>query len=258
MMNQWQIPRTLFLAVLLVILFFCEQFWPARPWHEKRWRRWGFHLSLSFFNTVLTRLCMIGLIVFWIEYVQAKQWGMVQRLHLNGISEILLTIIVFDGLNYWWHRWNHRIPFLWRFHRVHHFDTHVDTSTALRFHFGELFLSYFVKAIWVLWWGPSLAAFLCFETAITAYALFHHTNIDFPNQIEQGLRWIHMTPRVHASHHTVSLRTRDANFSTIFMIWDRIFSTFREPDFEEMKTLGVTKEPADDLSWKVLLFSPFQ
>jgi len=256
--NTLQQMRMTFFFSVLFIMYAWESLSPARQWHASRWRRWFVHLTISFVNTLLTRFLATGLIFVLIAWVNQKGWGLLNQFNTSPITNMILTFIVFDGFNYWWHRWNHQIPFLWRFHRVHHIDTHVDVSTALRFHVGELFISYAVKAIWILLWGPSLAAYLIFEVGITAYAQFHHANIDFPDWFEKKLRWIHMTPRVHTSHHTVALRTRDANFSTIFMIWDYLFKTFREPNPEEMNHLGIAEKPIQDLTWKALFLNPLE
>lgn len=120
-----------------------------------------------------------------------------------------------------------------------------------------LFLFYGMKAIWILILGPSLAGFMIFEAGITAYSQFHHSNIDFPDKWEKRLRWLHMTPRLHASHHTVSSRTRSANYSTVFLAWDRIFGTLKEPDFGEMKLLGLAEGRKTDLSPLAFMKAPF-
>ena len=252
--EAFRIP--VFLAVLAV-MFTAESLWAKRPWETMRSRRWIFHLTLTVINTLMTRLLIFAPLVAWIAWVQEWQWGIARFLGLEGIPEILITVLVYDSYNYWWHRLNHEVPLLWRFHQVHHMDTQVDVTTSLRFHPGELFLAYLAKAFWVLIWGPSLAAFLVSEMAITAYAQFHHGNIDFPEKIERILRWIHMTPRLHASHHTITPRTRNANYTTIFSLWDRLFGTFREPDPEEMKQLGLSTGREDYLSFKVMMRTPF-
>jgi len=178
-------------------------------------------------------------------------------LSLTPISAILLTIITLDLFDYWWHRFNHRIHLLWRFHKVHHVDTHVDVTTSLRFHPGELMLSAAVKATWILLLGPSLWAFALFETSITLAAQFHHSNIDLPDPSESLIRKVFVTPRYHAAHHTVSQRTGNANFSTIFIFWDKLFNTYRLPDYEEMKYLGLKKGRDTYLSFTKTLIAPF-
>jgi len=253
-----QNARLLFFVTALGSLGVLESLRPVRVWQAPRWKRWGFHAAVSIVNTILTRLTVAFPLFFLMDFLQQHSWGLSHMFGLRGGSEVLTTFILFDGLDYWWHRWNHQVPFLWRFHRVHHVDTHVDVTTSLRFHPGELFLSYFAKTIWIFFWGPSILGYLLFETGISAYSQFHHSNIDFSDPLERKLRWIHMTPRVHASHHTVSLRSRDANFSTIFLVWDRIFKTFREPDFEEMKQLGLPEGRDTYLSPLEFLTAPFK
>jgi len=254
-MNVSVLRLSLFVGILTV-MFLWETWRPKRQWLEPRSRRWSYHVSVSILNTLLTRALFLVPILWWIEIVRTNHWGMAAFLSLTGVWEIILTVIVFDLFDYWWHRMNHRIPFLWRFHKYHHYDTQVDASTALRFQPGELFLSYLFKAVWILVWGPSLTAFVIFEVLITFYAIFHHSNIDFRDSFENILRLVHMTPRIHASHHTVTLRTRNANYSTIFLIWDRIFGTFRQPDFQEMKDIGIDEGKESHLTWAAYVKAP--
>lgn len=258
MLDSLQNLRLVFFIASLGILGVFESLWPVRVWETSRRKRWMFHVVVSFLNTVLTRLIVALPLFFLIDFLWTYHWGFSHLLRVKGISEIVATLVLFDCLDYWWHRFNHRVPFLWRFHRVHHVDTHVDVTTALRFHPGELFLSYLAKGMWIFFWGPSLWGYLLFETGITTYSQFHHSNLDFPDPVEYKLRWVHMTPRIHASHHTVSLRSRDANFSTIFLIWDKIFGTYQEPDSDEVKKLGLPEGRDTYLSPKEFLVAPFR
>ncbi|TBR22206.1 sterol desaturase family protein, partial [bacterium] len=187
-----------FLGVLALMLG-AETAFPARPWAQPRLKRLGFHALVAAVNTLLYRLALAAPLMALAAAVHAQGLGLSARLGLTGPAEVGATVLFLDLLNYWWHRWNHRVGFLWRFHRAHHSDTHVDVSTSLRFHFGELALSGGLKALWILAWGPSPAAFLVFEAAITACAQFHHANIDFPDAVERLIRSVLMTPRLHAA-----------------------------------------------------------
>lgn len=256
-MNHPESFRFIVFLSVLVTMCLAEAIWPVRKWNHLRLKRWLFHGTLSVFNTFWTRLFCLTPILYWVHLLQEKNFGLSHLLGLSGTAEIIGTVVLFDGLDYWWHRWNHTVPFLWRFHRAHHLDTHVDVTTSLRFHPGELFLSYLAKSAWILIWSPSIQGFLIFEAGITAYSQFHHANINFPDSVEKILRWVHMTPRVHASHHTVSVRTRSANYSTIFLVWDRIFRTLKEPDYEEMKLLGLAEGRETDLSPLAFMRAPF-
>lgn len=233
-----------------------ETFRAARGWMTPRPRRLAVHLAVAALNSALLRVLVAGPMLLWVGWLWESGWGVAGSLGLRGPFELIATCVAFDCFDYFWHRANHRWPLLWRFHAVHHSDTHVDATTALRFHAGELLLSALAKAVWLAAWGPSPWGFALCELEITAASQFHHANLDI-GPWERRLRpWI-MTPRVHASHHTVSLRTRDANFSTLLSVWDRLFGTAREPDARELASLGLPEGREDYLSARALLAAPF-
>lgn len=244
-----------FLGGLLVMLL-AETLWPARPWAQPRLKRLGFHALVAGVNTFLYRLLLAAPLMALAGAVHSRGWGMAGILGLTGAAELLAAVLALDMANYWWHRWNHRVPLLWRFHRAHHYDTHVDAGTSLRFHFGELVLSGGLKSLWILAWGPSPEAFLVFEAAITLCAQFHHANIDLPAPLERLARLALMTPRLHAAHHTVSLRSRDANYATILLWWDRLFGSFAEADPEELRSLGLAEGRDRDLDFAAFWAAP--
>jgi len=254
-------PKTFTLLTTLAglaVMFAVESRFPRRKWETPRKQRLLFHAGLALFNGLF-----IGLIAsvpqrLWIDLAHSRAWGMVPLLGLSGPAEILISLVVLDMFDYWWHRCNHEIPLLWRFHKVHHVDTHVDLTTSLRFHPGELLISTLLtKIAWFFIWGPSLWAFIIFQSAITAASQFHHSNIDFPDSVESAIRKIIVTPRYHTSHHTVSKRTGRANYGTIFILWDKIFGSYREPDWQEMRTLGLPRGRKSYLSFLSTLRGPF-
>lgn len=242
---------------MLAVLSAAETVAAARPWHSPRWKRYLVHAALAFGNTLAIRFIVTIPLILLAQWMGEKGWGAARLLGLQGPAEILATIVVFDLFNYWWHRFNHQVPFLWRFHKVHHYDTHLDVTTALRFHVGELILSGPNKALWILFWGPSVLAFTIFEGLITAYSLFHHANVDFPDPVERLIAWVHITPRLHTGHHTVTIRTRDANFSTILSVWDRVFDTFRYATAKEKERIGIEEGRTSDLDLLTILRAPF-
>lgn len=217
-----------FVAGLLLFLT-VETFLPARPWRGSRLKRIAFHSGVAALNTVIIRILAYVPFLLWVVYVEEEGWGISRWLGLVGWTEIILSVVVLDFFDYIWHRANHRVRFLWRFHKAHHADTAMDVTTALRFHPTELLVSALVKALWVVIWGPTVVAWFLFEGLISLCAQFHHSNIDFPDGVERWLSWIIVTPRFHASHHAVDRQYGDANFSTIVSIWDRIFGTYSQP-----------------------------
>lgn len=237
-MDPGLVRLTLFVGGLIVMLC-AETLRPFRLWQISRMRRFLFHAGLSVFNTILLRYPVVIPLLMWRTAVSSKGWGILGVLGPGTIVGVAVTVAVLDMFDYWWHRLNHEVGFLWRFHKVHHVDTHVDVTTSLRFHPGELVLSSIVKSLWIFILGPSLLAYTAFESSITFAAQFHHSNIDFPDRVESMIRRLFVTPRYHAAHHTVCKRTGDANYSTIFIFWDKLFGTYREPDYGEMQTLGL-------------------
>jgi sterol desaturase/sphingolipid hydroxylase (fatty acid hydroxylase superfamily) len=128
---------------------------------------------------------------------------------------------------YGWHRMNHRIPFLWRFHRVHHSDPAMDVTTASRFHVGELMLSCAARVPVIALLGVSLFDLVLYETVMFAIVQLHHANIRLPDTAERALRLIIVTPYMHKVHHSDWQPETDSNYSTLFSFWDRAFRSFR-------------------------------
>ncbi|PLY15778.1 MAG: sterol desaturase family protein [Sedimenticola sp.] len=245
-----------------ILFFLIESILPARSWHGSRIKRIFFHSSVAAFNTVLVRILLYVPFLLWVVYVEQQGWGISRWLGLSGWLEIIMSIVMLDAFDYFWHRANHRIPFLWRFHKAHHADTEMDVTTALRFHPGELVLSSLAKASWVLIWGPTTIAWFIFEGLISLCAQFHHSNIDLPDKIERFLYRIIVTPRFHTSHHAVDRQYGDANFSTIFSFWDPLFRSYhqipRGPDGQLAEdAIGLPEARDLSLSFRAWFTEPF-
>ncbi len=128
---------------------------------------------------------------------------------------------------YYWHRANHKVPVLWRFHNVHHIDPDLDVSTSFRFHFGEIALSAIFRIIQILIIGITPAVYFIYEICFTANTIFQHSNIKLPISFERILNKIIVTPRMHAIHHSQFRTETDSNYSTVFSWWDRLHKSIR-------------------------------
>lgn len=143
----------------------------------------------------------------------------------SGWSGFVLDLLVLDLWIYWWHRANHEIPFLWRFHQVHHLDETLDSSSALRFHFGEVLLSALVRALVIILLDIPLAPVIVFEALVLAVAIFHHSDARLPPLPERWLARVIITPSIHWVHHHALRADTDSNYGTILSVWDRIFGS---------------------------------
>ncbi|MEN8721020.1 MAG: sterol desaturase family protein [Oceanococcaceae bacterium] len=245
------------------VFFLIESLFARRPLQRPRWKRLGFHGATAALNTVTVRLLIYVPFLLWIVHVEEQGWGISRWLGLTGWTEIIVSIVVLDLFDYFWHRANHRVRFLWRFHKAHHSDPEMDITTALRFHPGELMISGLVKASWVIIWGPMAVAWFLFEVLVSICAQFHHSNIDFPDRVERWLSRIVVTPRFHAAHHAVDRRWGDSNFSTILSVWDHLFGTYARPadggkTTEAPGSIGLPEQRETAFSFAEWIIEPFR
>ncbi len=170
-------------------------------------------------------------------------------------AALALDLLLLDLWAYLWHRANHEWPLLWRFHRVHHLDEFLDTTSAVRFHPGEVLISALARAPLIVAADIPIASIAMFDTLALAAALFHHSNVRLPAALEAGLRALIVTPSHHWVHHHAVRRDTDSNYGIVFTLWDRALGTWspaaRTPDMR----IGV--EGAADRPLPALAAAPF-
>jgi len=141
---------------------------------------------------------------------------------------IPLSVLGLDLVSYFWHRANHLVPFLWRFHQAHHSDLDYTVTTALRFHPGELLLALPLRLLAIAVLGVPIVGVIVFEV-IFAFANFcEHGNIDLPLKAERALGRVFITPALHRRHHSREARLLDTNYGTIVSFWDRLLGSYAE------------------------------
>ena len=118
---------------------------------------------------------------------RARGLGLLRRLPLPRALRMVLGFLLLDYTLYLWHRMNHRVPFLWRFHAVHHIDLDLDSTTGLRFHFGELSLAAGFRAAQVLLLGVDGGTLRVWQQMLVLSVIFHHSNLELPIAIERRL-----------------------------------------------------------------------
>jgi sterol desaturase/sphingolipid hydroxylase (fatty acid hydroxylase superfamily) len=142
--------------------------------------------------------------------------------------QVLLACLLLDAVSYAWHRANHVVPVLWRFHQVHHSDPTFTVSTALRFHPGELLLSLPLRLAAVAVIGAPVLGVVVFEIWFALANFFEHGDIALPVGLDRRLRRICVTPGLHRRHHGRHVTELRTNFGTIFTFWDRMLGTYGE------------------------------
>jgi len=231
--------KLMFFVLFFIILFIIESYYSERTWVTKRFYRLLFHFKLAVINTLIIRIPTIFLIIPALMLMSENNYGLLGMLDLSFLGQAFVGMILLDLAYYWWHRLNHTNSFLWRFHSVHHLDTHLDVTTSLRFHFGELLLSSIYKTILILAIGMPISVFIFYEILLSACNQFHHSNIKLSQNSNKILKRFIVTPEYHANHHTLEKLSRDANYTSILTIWDMIFFTYKDATMEDRKVMGL-------------------
>ena len=170
-----------------------------------------------------------------IKWLNKKQVGLLQLFNMQSYLVIIIGVLLIDIFMYWWHRINHEWRFLWYFHKFHHVDTKLNSTSALRFHTGELLLSYVTKIIAFSLLGISLSAILVHSLLFFPLIVFHHSNLKISEQWDLFLRRIIVTPRMHRIHHSVIKSETNSNYSSVLPYWDKLFRSYVKQPSKEIE-----------------------
>jgi sterol desaturase/sphingolipid hydroxylase (fatty acid hydroxylase superfamily) len=193
------------------------------------------------------------------HWTARESFGLVHLLPLPRPLRSALAFLCMDLTFYYWHRLNHQVPFLWRFHNVHHTDPALGVSTSFRFHFGEVALSAVFRAVQVTLIGIGFATYAVYELAFQANTLFHHSNVRLPIRLERWLNRLLVTPRMHGIHHSQVREENLSNFSVVVPWWDRLHRTLRLNIPQSRIAIGVPGySRPEDHRFLTLLAMPFQ
>jgi len=260
MEDSSQARLVIFLTLLLVCAAMETQF-PRRALAQDRVRRWWSNLGIVFVGTAVVRLLVPIAPVSAAIWAQTETFGLFNVTGIPVIAAGVLSFLALDATIYWQHRLFHRIPLLWRIHRMHHTDTDIDVTSGLRFHPIELVLSILVKVGLVVVLGAPALAVVVFEVVLNATSLFNHSRLNIPHQIDQILRLIVVTPDMHRVHHSIHVAETDSNFGFNIPWWDRWFGTYvsQPKDGHEAMALGLPYFRGDEsVGILTLLAQPFR
>jgi sterol desaturase/sphingolipid hydroxylase (fatty acid hydroxylase superfamily) len=204
-----------------------ESWLPAAGGRPYRMRHAARNLTLGALNAFAVAMLAAPLIANVAGWAEWSRFGLLNLLSLPPVIATVTAVLLFDGWLYLLHRANHKIPFLWRFHRVHHSDPELDATTAIRFHTGEVLISASLRLALIPLLGVTLWQLLLYESLMAPVILFHHSNVQFPEKVDRWMRGLIVTPAIHRVHHSRMRLETDSNYSIIFSFWDRIAGTLR-------------------------------
>ena len=224
--HEITVRLTVFLAMLAAMAAW-EPAAPARRAEVPRVIRWSNNLALVAIDTAVLRLVLPVLAVGAAVWAEGRGIGLMHLIALPGWLAIVLAVLALDLAIYGQHIVFHKVPVLWRLHRMHHADPIVDVTTGLRFHPVEILVSMLLKMGLVVALGAPPVAVLVFEVILNGASLFNHANIRLPPRVERLTRLFVITPDLHRIHHSEIRAETDSNYGFTVVWWDRLFRTFR-------------------------------
>lgn len=251
-------------AGIFLIMALLEAWLPRRQRRHRRQGRWvtNFGILLSSYAAVLAVTFVIPVTaVISAMYAQTQGWGLFNLVEWPVWLEYLAGFILLDFVIWGQHLVTHKVPILWRLHRVHHTDEDLDATSAVRFHPAEIVFSVFVKSVAVLLIGPAAIVVVLAETIVNGSAVFNHANVHIPESADRWLRKLIVTPDMHRVHHSVIRTETDSNYGFALSIWDRLFRTYTDQpsDGHDNMVIGLSDWQDDAptrLGWSLAL--PFR
>jgi sterol desaturase/sphingolipid hydroxylase (fatty acid hydroxylase superfamily) len=240
----------------LILLSGLEVFFPAFEQAPERHNRWPANVGLGLMNMTLAPLAPVSE-VWAAEWAHTQGVGLLNQFSGSWWINVVATLAIRSLAGYALHVWMHKIPIMWRVHRVHHLDTHIDVSTSLRSHPGELVATLLITVPVAIAFGLITWVLIAYEIIDGLWSVFTHANLRLPETLDSSVRWLFVTPNMHSLHHSSNRLETDSNYGSVFTIWDRLFGTYRQRPlaaFNEGFQIGLKEirdQRAADLWWQL-------
>jgi sterol desaturase/sphingolipid hydroxylase (fatty acid hydroxylase superfamily) len=211
------------------------------PLHVRgRWHRahLGPNLGLTFITFGTNAFFSAGLMALML-WERQQDMGLLRALGFGSLMGDCVAVLLLDFSIYVAHVAMHKVPALWRVHRVHHADPVVDVTTTIRQHPLEGVIRYAFMAAFAAVLGVSLHAFVIYRLASALIGLLEHANIRLAPGLDRALAWITTSPNMHKIHHSRLPHETDSNYGNIFSWFDRAFGTFRASERGESVECGL-------------------
>ena len=252
--------RLMIFASVFAAMAIAEMVAPRRDRTFGRPQRWFTNFGMLIVSAIAVRLAFPIASVGFALWAEDNGIGLFNLAGVPGWIAGILTLLVLDLAIWFQHLVTHKVPVLWRIHRVHHADRDFDFTTALRFHPIEILLSMLWKMVVIVALGAPPVAVFIFEATLNGMAMFNHANLKIPLGLDRILRILVVTPDMHRVHHSTEIAETDSNYGFNLSLWDRLFGTYvaQPARGHDGMTIGLTDYQSDRptrLGWS--LFLPF-
>lgn len=238
--NMETLTYAIFFGALALLAIF-EMVIALRAEGAMRGRRWPANFALTLINIIVMGALPLGAVAS-ADLARSMQFGLFNLIDAPFVAVLLATFLIRSLGSWAVHYAMHNIPLLWRIHRVHHTDTHLDVSTTVRFHPFEFLVLAPVVVAMVMLCGLPPAAVMLFELFDAAVAVFSHANIRLPGWLERIVGSLIITPNMHRIHHSTFEAETNSNYGATLVIWDRLFKTYRRKTDDELASQALGLE----------------
>ena len=198
---------------------------PAQRILRKGWRTdLAYFFVSTLFIQVLTLLTLKPAMLF---FDWARHPGLTTFIAgLPGLVQFAAIVVLADITQYWTHRTFHRVPWLWRFHEIHHSAEVMDWLAGSRLHLVDIVVTRGLTYVPIYALGFSEGPFFAYLVFVSVQAVFIHANVRFELR---WLNWLLATPQFHHWHHAATPEAVDKNFAVHLPLLDRLFGTYYMP-----------------------------
>ena len=252
--------RTSILLGGIVLFWILEGVIPLYFFNYKK----GRHAFLNLLFTTTTAIIGFGfafLLLKSTEIVNELQFGVIHFFELPLFVEVTISLLILDLVGaYLVHFVEHKVPWMWKFHVIHHSDKNVDVTTGLRHHPGETVFRILFTILGVYVSGASIGIVMLYQSVSVLFAHLTHANISLPKNLDRVISCLFVTPNMHKVHHHYKQPLTDSNYGNIFSIWDRIFGTYAYVNDSKLLVYGIDTHINDRKidSFTNLLLIPFK
>lgn len=221
--------RSLILVGGITFFWLLEGILPLVNFRYHKWK----HAGVNFFftlTTIVVNFALAFILLRTSDWAVANDFGLLQWLpEMSPWLYGLVGLLALDLIGAYAVHWSeHKVKWMWKFHLIHHTDTHVDTTSANRHHPGESVFRFVFTTAGVLLVGTPMWIVFLYQSLSVVLSQFNHANISLPAWLDKGMSWVIVSPNMHKVHHHYQLPYTDSNFGNIFAIWDHIFGTYRD------------------------------
>lgn len=236
MLDQLRLYSLIFVACSALLLILLERHRPYTP--GQKFIREGFWDD--FFLYTFVQSYLLGLLISWIIELIDTQTGLSRLKLFNQVpvwGQFLFFLFSHDLYIYWFHRWQHHSPLLWKLHEAHHSTKDVDWLSGSRSHPLEILINQTIEFAPIILLGAHPAVAILKGSVDAVWGMYIHSNVD----VRSGkLQYIINGPEMHRWHHADESVAHNKNFGTKFAFWDWVFGTAFHPPKMKAGKYGLT------------------